>query len=772
MYFAPDQQTHEGGDTPEILAMANATANGDGTASSNGNNHPTDTSPMGAPVADDEMVRAPAARYVRRRVQPHIAPEDKPTELSATEIENNRKSLGQRVRGVLIGKPIPTEEAMHERIGVFKALAILSSDALSSVAYGTEASLAVLVTAGVAVSQHNVVLGLTVVLLLAAVAFSYRQTIFHYQNGGGSYIVAKDNLNVHFGLIAAAALLIDYVLTVSVSVSAGVDALVSTFGALARYSVFIGVALIVVLVVMNLRGVRESGKIFAAPTYVFVGSFLVMELVGVVRALLTGGLFAVVPPHYLPPAGGAYLPFAETDKLGIFLLLTAFASGCSAMTGTEAISNGVPIFKAPQAQNAAKTLTIMALLLGVMYAGTTYLAWRFGVLPYQNSNPTIISQLATLFFSGPFAWFVYLFNFSTTLILVLAANTSFADFPRLSSILARDSFLPHFFSMQGDRLVFNTGILVLGVLSAILLVVFHGNTDALINLYALGVFVAFTLSQSGMVKRWLRPPHPPNTPMPPREVGWMRGMLINLTGALATGVVAVIIAVAKFDRGAWVVVILVPLLYAMFQGIHHHYEVTAKLTRELHVERPAAFGRHIVVVPIARIDSLSLRGLAYARALSRFVLAVHVATSEEEAEAVRHDWQKRVKHERFLRGGPANDLMDDADQAPLTNAYLTTPITGPELIIVDSPYRALARPIIDFVDRLRANHPNDLITVVLPEFVPTHFWENLLHNQTVLWLKLKLLTRPTIVTVSVPYRLVRTPRAPKAAAVGAETPGE
>ncbi|HKD76051.1 MAG TPA: APC family permease, partial [Ktedonobacterales bacterium] len=347
---------------------------------------------------------------------------------------------------------------------------------------------------------------------------------------------------MHFGLVAAGSLLIDYVLTVSVSIAAGVDALTSAFPALVPYNVIFGLAMILIIVVVNLRGVRESGSIFAAPTYLFVGSFLLMIVVGIIHAAMNGGLL-----HNLPPQPSN---FPATEHLSLFLILTAFASGCAAMTGTEAISNGVPIFKPRQEKNAAATLVMMATLLGIMYAGTTFLTWRYGISPQQNSNPTVDSQLASLFFTGWFGWFFYVIQFATALILVLAANTSFADFPRLSSILARDEYLPHIFSRQGDRLVFNTGIIVLGILSAVLLVIFSGNTEALINLYALGVFTAFTLSQSGMVRRWLRT----------REPHWRRGLAINAFGALATGIVTLIIAVSKFDRGAWIVVILIPLL--------------------------------------------------------------------------------------------------------------------------------------------------------------------------------------------------------------------
>ncbi|MBF6592039.1 MAG: APC family permease, partial [Ktedonobacterales bacterium] len=394
--------------------------------------------PTSAAEPRRELVRSLThlgSRYMRVRLPHRVGPLEGQTRegylrLSAQEMEQRPLALGRRLREFFIGTPIPTEHALHERIGKLKALAVLSSDALSSVAYGTEASLAVLATAGLATLSRNLAIGLIVVALLAIVAFSYRQTIYHYPNGGGSYIVAKDNLNVHFGLVAAAALLIDYVLTVSVSVSAGVDALTSAYPGLVAYNVSIGVLLVFIILVINLRGVRESGSIFAAPTYVFVASFLLMVLVGASRALTHGGLLHALPPQ---PTN---IPL--TDHLTIFLVLTAFASGCSAMTGTEAISNGVPIFKPRQEKNAAATLIWMAVLLGVMYAGTTYLAWRYGITPQRNSNPTVDSQLATIFFTGGFRWFYYVFQFATMLILVLAANTSFADFPRLSSILARD----------------------------------------------------------------------------------------------------------------------------------------------------------------------------------------------------------------------------------------------------------------------------------------------------------------------------------------------
>jgi amino acid transporter len=714
-------------------------------------------------------------RYDSRTKAPAVEEAEEPIHVLATELPTTKPSGFQRLISILVGSPISSENAIHERIGVVKALAVLSSDALSSVAYGTEASLSVLVAAGLAVSSRNVLIGGAIILLLALVATSYRQTIFHYPNGGGSYIVAKDNLNVHFGLVAAAALLIDYVLTVSVSVASGVDALASTFAALKPWSVPIGLVLIVFIMVVNLRGVRESGSIFAIPTYVFVASFLLMIGLGLARAIIQGGLFHPLPPGPTQLAG--------TEHLTWFLLLSAFARGCTAMTGTEAISNGVPIFRAPQSQNAARTLTLMALLLGTMYGGTTFLAWRFGISPQPNQQPTLITQMAQMLFTGPLGWFFYIFQFATLLILVLAANTSFADFPRLSSILSKDEYLPHMFGAQGDRLAFNTGIIVLGVLSSILLAIFDGRTDALLNLYALGVFIAFTLSQSGMVMRWIRK----------REPGWHGGLTINLLGATATAAVAVIIAITKFLEGAWLVVILIPAFYLLFEAIHRHYARVRQIIDTMEAEKPEEI-HPLIVVPVATLNALARRGLAYARSITPRVVAVHVSIEEKDAEAIRRAWDELLYKEHFLRGGPSpkpiiriedelfqdDDLLPDEDRMVVDAAPVKTtapairsvsapgdvtdptrgkiaallashPIDSPELFIIDSPYRAIARPIINFLDTLQAAYPNDLITVVLPEFVPQRFWESILHNQSALRLKFALLLRPKVVTTNVPY---------------------
>jgi len=662
--------------------------------------------------------------------------------ISATDLATRQPTVRERAKQILLGAPISTAEAHNERVGKAKALAILSSDALSSVAYGTEASLAILVTAGLGLEIANIGIAIAIIALLAIVAFSYRQTIKHYPTGGGSYIVAKDHLGVNAGLIAAAALLLDYILTVSVSISAGVNAITTGFPGLLPWTVPIGVLFIAVIVVINLRGVRESGSIFAIPTYLFVVSYLLTIAIGIVKAIFQGGLF------HADHAAPTLIP--HSSSLSLFLILTAFASGCSAMTGTEAIADGVPIFKgakpADQSRNAATTLSWMATLLALMFGGTTYLAWRFGVSPQVDSHPTLLGQIARLIWHdfGPVGnAFFFLFQIATALILTLAANTSFSDFPRLSSILARDDYMPHLFGLRGDRLAFNTGILVLGVLSAGLLMIFGGNTDALINLYALGVFTAFTLSQSGMIGRWRSE----------KEPGWQRGVAISTVGAIATGLVTLIIIISKTPRGAWVVLLLVPLIVIMFKSIHRHYQRVQSSIDVMPEVRPGQ-RRQIMVVPIASLNRLALRGLAYARSLSPYVLAVYVALDPQEETVIHDQWLDLVKTKKFFRGGPVADEIDD-DILTQSDGKAMHP--GPELVIIDSPFRALARPLLLYIDRLQIENPDATITVVLPEFVTTHFWEGILHNQTALRLKFALLSRPHIATTNVPYRLPAHP---------------
>ncbi|HEV2579892.1 MAG TPA: APC family permease, partial [Ktedonobacteraceae bacterium] len=453
------------------------------------------------------------------------------------------------LKRALIGVPIATARADHERLTKFKALAVLSSDAISSVAYATEAILINLVAGG---SQHlglTLPISLVIIGLLCIVAISYRQTIPAYPNGGGSYIVAKENLGTLAGLVAAAALLIDYVLNVSVSIAAGVQNLASLFGALAPYVVPLDIALVALMMILNLRGLRESGSIFALPTYFFIASAILLIVVGLVKALLL--------QHQ--PLIGDYAPTKAIEPLSIFLILRSFATGCSAMTGVEAISNGVPVFQKPETRNARTTLTLMALILGSLFLGITLLATTYHVEANAAGNPTVIAQIASQVFSGPLVFLFPVFQLATLGILTLSAETSYADFPRLASLLARDKFLPSFFGFRGDRLAFSVGIISLSVLSGLLLVIFGGNTNALINLFAVGVFMSFTLSQGGMVRHWWR--------LRAEKKGWQRSMVINGTGAATTLLVALVISSTKFLEGAWIVVLLIPMLVLMFFSI-------------------------------------------------------------------------------------------------------------------------------------------------------------------------------------------------------------
>lgn len=632
----------------------------------------------------------------------------------------------ERLRRVLLGERLTTAEQVNERLTKVKALAILSSDAISSVAYATEASLGVLILAGAATMQINLILAGCIALLILIVGTSYRQTIYAYPQGGGSYIVARDNLGDLPGLIAAASLLIDYVLTVSVSVSAGVDALVSAIRPLMPYSVGLGVLFIAIIMVVNLRGVRESGSIFAAPTYLFIAVFLIMIVAGVIHAaMLPGGLTAHIPAVKTPRLGWG------SEPVSLLLILTAFASGCSAMTGVEAISNGVPAFKKPEPHNAAQTLLWMIAILITLFLGTSYLAWRFGISPFFSGEPTVTSQIAEHIFTGAFGWMFFIIQFATLLILVLAANTSFSGFPWLSSILAQDGFLPHQFSHRGGRLAFSTGIVVLSVLATSLMVIFHGNTAALINLYAVGVFTAFTLSQSGLVVHWWRL----------RESAggrWRQSMIINFIGALATGLVAVVITVTKFERGAWIVVVLVPLFVLLFKAISRHYASARRQTAALAVTDLRKM-RQVMIVPIAQFDRVALRSIAYAQALADEVIVIHVATDAADSSALRRAWNAWIAEQK-----PHEETTTNEKEANEST---------PRLVMIESPYRALLPPLIAYIDALRDFHPDAVITVVLPEFVPAHWWERALHNQTALRLKLALYSHPNVVVANVPYHL-------------------
>jgi amino acid transporter len=603
----------------------------------------------------------------------------------ATEPSTAPAEAGQVAQRILFGKPIPERFAASERLDNVRALAILSSDALSSVAYGTEAALSVLIAAGVATFTFNLWIGLAIAALMLIVGNSYRQTLFAYPRGGGSYTVASQNLNQLAGLVAAGALLIDYLLTVAVSVAAGIDAIASAIPALQPHIVQLDVIAIVLIVGINLRGVREAGTVFAIPTYFFLVSFGLMIVVGLIRALTTGGLLHAVPAH--APVG---TPMGQS--LSVMLILTAFASGCSAMTGVEAISNSVPVFKgqdlAKQSHNAARTLMTMILLLVTLFLGTTYLAWRTGAVPYPNGAPTVTSQIAQYAFGT--SWLFYIVQVATLLILIFAANTSFAGFPRLAAILARDQFLPPFFMFRGERLAYNTGIFTLGGLSIIVLVAFKGNVADLINLYALGVFTAFTLSQTGMVIHWKRKANITHK-------AWR--MAANGVGAVVTGVVTIVIAVAKFDRGAWVVLILVPLLVLFFTNLRRYYA----RPRTFHFTPPAT-KMDLAIVPVIMLRDQA-EVLQHAQKVAPKVLAVRIVSDQAEAESFRRKWNQTI------------------------GKLITQQHWPVQLDIVEEPYRTVVLPLARFVEWHAAHIPPERIAVLLPRQENPRWWEWPLHRR-------------------------------------------
>jgi amino acid transporter len=600
------------------------------------------------------------------------------------------------LKRLIVGAPMPLAQARHERLSKTVALAVFSSDAMSSVAYATEEILLILVLAGTAAAHLTVPIALAIAGLLVVVSVSYQQTIHAYPSGGGSYIVARANLGPTAGLVAAGALLIDYVLTVSVSVAAGVAALTSAVPWLLTHRVLLGVVFTAAIAYANLRGVRESGRVFAVPTYLFIVTFSALVATGLFR-WLTGTL---------PAAAAAPEAVAATQTLTWFLVLRAFASGCTALTGVEAISNGVPAFKHPEARNAAITMGWMAAVLGTLFIGVSVLASALGITPLADE--TVVSQVARRLFGDGF--FYFLIQGSTTLILVLAANTSFADFPRLNSLLARDRYAPRQFRTLGDRLVFSNGILILAGLAAALIVVFGGDTHALIPLYAVGVFISFTLSQAGMVRHWLTD----------GGAGWRWRLGVNGVGALVTGAVTVVIAVTKFTHGAWIVVLLIPLLVVGFRAIYRHYDTVAdELSLEHLVEEPPV--NNTVLVLVGDLHMGVVKALRYAQSLSPSPKAVYVELDPSATARLEERWSK---------GG-----------------------CGVPLVVLASPYRSMLRPLLDYIGRIRERDANSVVTIVIPEFVPRRWWQHLLHNQTALLVKGALLFRRGVVVVDVPFHL-------------------
>jgi amino acid transporter len=608
-----------------------------------------------------------------------------------------------RFKRVLFGRPLASDRLEHERLNKRTALAVLSSDAISSVAYATEQTLIVLAVLGAAALNYVVPISAVIVGLLVLVALSYRQTVFAYPGGGGSYTVAKDNLGTMPGLIAAAALLTDYILTVSVSISSGIAAITSAYPRLAPHAVALCVAAVVVLALVNLRGVRESGIAFSVPTYVFIAAMLALIGMGLFR-VLTGGV-ASAPPS-TPATPSPLVGFGLT-----FLVLRGFAEGCVAMTGTEAISNGVGAFKSPSSRNASMTLGWMAAILAAFFLGTSVLARHYGVMP--SASETLLSQLGRDIFGGGMLY--YVLQYATFAILVLAANTAFADFPRLASILARDGYMPRQFAARGDRLAFSNGIIALAISAMLLIWTFHGDTSALIPLYAIGVFVCFTLSQAGMVMHWWRI----------RDPGWKARATLNGIGAAATALVSVVQVVTKFTHGAWIVVLVIPLIIVVLRRIHQHYE---RFNREVayNGQAPLMFLHHTVLVPVNGITKPAAGALVYATTISEDVRAIYVEVDPDTSAELQRRW-------------------DEWD-------------IGVELVVLPSPYRSVLRPLVDYVNGLIERGEGDLVTLVVPEIVPRSWLGHLLHNKTALFIRTAFLFRPNVVVTAVPYLIGRAVR--------------
>ncbi|HEY7624056.1 MAG TPA: APC family permease [Candidatus Limnocylindria bacterium] len=600
---------------------------------------------------------------------------------------------------MVFGRPLETEAEGTERLSVATGYAILASDNISSSAYATEEAMRVLALAGVGALALTTPIALAIVGVLAVVVLSQLQVIRAYPNGGGSYVVTSDNLGRLPGLVAASALLIDYVLTVAVSTAAGVAAISSFVPAIRDIRVEIGLAFIAVLVIGNLRGIREAGMIFAIPTYVYVVSLVGLIAYGVFRVVTGAVPAAAVPPDPAPAQGIA--------ALSVLLVLRSFASGSVALTGAEAVANGVPSMKTPETRNAAITLVCMALSFSAIFLGLTFLAQAIGVAPDQNELETLNSLVTrSLIGDGPG---YYLVQVSTAVILALAANTGFTGFPRLAAVLANDRFMPRHFADRGERLAFSFGIVVLAGLAAIVLVSFGGSVTALIPLYTIGVFLAFTLSQTGLVRRWFT--------LRPR--GWRVTATINGVGAVVTGVVLLITTITKFEHGAWMVLLVMPVLVLLLHAINTHYTAAqdSLVLEDLREELPT-LPSPMVIVPVARLDRTAVKALTFASSISEHVRAVHVATSRETAESFQRRWDAW------------------AAKVPL------------EVIV--SPYRSLVPPLLTYIERVGTSRERPL-TIVVSQFVPRHWWEFFLHSQTAFRLKLALLFRPDTIVIDVPY---------------------
>lgn len=611
----------------------------------------------------------------------------------------------------LIGRPLPTDAAPHQTIGKMVGLAVFGADALSSIAYAPQETLVILAAAGSQAFGYAFPISLIITVLLAIVTISYQQTIHAYPGGGGAYTVVKENLGIPAALVAGSALLMDYILLAAVAISSGVAQIVSAMPFLYEYRVTLAVGFLILIAVANLRGVKESGNTFAAPTYFFLGMTVLTVAVGFFK-YLTGTLGMVVdPPH---------MESFNTEPVTIFLLLRAFSNGTTALTGVECISNGVKAFKEPRTQNAALTMVWMSSILGVLFVGMTFLLGAIGAVPAESE--TVVSQLARTVFGGRGVMYVGTIV-ATTIILVLATNTAFADFPRLSAIIAEDGFMPRQLAYRGSRLVFSRGIVTLAAIAAFLIVIFNASVTALVPLWAVGVFLSFTLSQAGMSRHWWRAGvHKDEKVLEQGDKGWQWKLAVNGIGALCTAVVTMIFAITKFSDGAWIIVLLLPTVVLSFFAVHRHYQ---SLARDLSLDNfggPPPFIRHRVIVPIAGIHRGTLEALQYARSLSDDVTAVHILLDQEHREAVENKW---------LWWG-----------------------NGIRLVIIESPFRTFLEPFLGYVDEIcKAAQSNERLTIIVPQFNPTRWWHNVLHTQTAFWLRFALLSKKGIVITEVPYQV-------------------
>jgi amino acid transporter len=614
----------------------------------------------------------------------------------------------------LVGKPLATTEERAEQIGPVAGIPVFGLDALSSAAYGPEAALTLLIPLGLAGIQHIVPISFAIIGLLVVVFFSYRQTIDAYPHGGGSYTVASENLGETAGLLAAAALMIDYILNAAVGISAGVGALISAFPKLQPHTLALCLTILLLLTLINMRGVKDTGAAFLLPTYLFLGTLLLVLAVGTVRALASGG-------HPVPIVMPPKLP-ATVSLLSAWLLLKVFASGCTAMTGVEAVSNGVMAFRDPTQKNAKRTLTIIILLLIVFLAGIALLCKAYGIgatNPAGAGYQSVLSQLVSAVMGR--GWFYYLTIASILSVLALSANTSYADFPRLTRAIAQRNYLPHVFQIRGRRLLYSHGIYALVGFTAFLLIVFGGVTDRLIPLFAIGAFLAFTLSQAGMVIHWKRV----------GGKGARQRMIINGVGSIATGITLIVVLVAKFTEGAWITAILVPALMITMIAVKRHYD---RVACEVSVDRPIRMdnlAQPLVIVPLHRWTRITEKGLRFAMKLSDQVQAVHV-DAEECCDEVQEMWQRNV-------AGPISESGK----------------VVPELVLLPSPFRYVLGPLVEHILKVERDHPERQIAVLVPELVVKHWWQNLLHNQRAQLLKLILLVRGNqrIIVINIPWYL-------------------